>query len=96
MTTYFLHKSSQTDVDLVVEQSSGIDHFSRTSDTAPYDEAIQNEECKYYEVGQVVFDVKLVPRGTESRRHMSSSRSKRHEERGTEIESTDVELNFNS
>ena len=51
-------------MDLVVEQSSGLGHFSRTSNTAPSDEAIQNEECKYYEVDQVVFEEKLVARGT--------------------------------
>ena len=63
-------------------------HFSRTSDTAPSDEAIQNE-CKYYEVDQVVFEENLVPRDMESGRHMSSSRSRGHEEPGTDIDSAD-------
>ena len=63
-------------------------HFNRTSNTAPSDEAIQNPECKYYEVDQVVFEVKLVPRSTESGRHVSSSRSMRHGEPGPENDST--------
>lgn len=70
--------------------SSGMGHFSRTSDTAPSDEAIQNE-CKYYEVDQVVFEEKLVPRDTASGRHVSSSRSRRHEKPGTDVDSTDDE-----
>ena len=68
----------EDDVDLAVEQSLGMGHSSITYNTAPSDEAIQNE-CKYYEVDQVVFEEKLVPRDTASGRHVSSSRSRRHE-----------------
>ena len=81
----------EDDVDLLVEQSLGMGHSSITFNTATSDEVVHNEECKYYEVDQVVFEEKLVPRGTESRRHMSSPRSKGHEEPWTEIDSTDDE-----
>ena len=81
----------EDDVDLVVEHGSGMGPFSRTSDTEPYDEAIQNEVCKYYEVDQGVFEEKLVASDTESGRHMSSSRSRGHEEPGTVLDSADDE-----
>ena len=42
---------------------------TKISNIAPSDEAIQNEGCKYYEVDQVVFAEKLVPRAKESGRH---------------------------
>jgi hypothetical protein len=56
----------QDNVDLAVEHDSGMGPFSRTFDTEPFDEAIQNEKCKYYEVDQGVFVEKLAPRDTES------------------------------
>ena len=55
----------EDDVDMVVEHGSSMGTFSRTPDNEPSDEAIQNEECKYYEVDQVVFEEKLVSRDTE-------------------------------
>jgi hypothetical protein len=66
-------------------------HFSRTSDTAPSDEATQNEECKYHEVEQLVFEEKLVSRDMASGRHVSSLRSRRYEKPGTDVDSTDDE-----
>ena len=79
-------------MDLAVEESLGMGHSSIIFNTAPSDEAFQNEACKYYEVDQMVFEEKLVPRGNESGRHLPSSESKRHEEPGTEvIDSTDDE-----
>ena len=80
---YLHHLPSQEAI-----SSSGMGHFSRTFDTAPSDEAIQNE-CKYYEVDQVLFEEKLVPRDTASGRHVSSSRSRGHEEPGTDVDNTD-------
>ena len=76
-------------MELAEEHCSGMGTFSRTFETEPFDEVIQNEVCKYLEVDRRFFEEKLVARDSESGRHESSSRSGGQEDAGTESDSTD-------